>query len=371
MPWSTPALRDVRSLVRDAVNASLPGADANVPNSVLRVLSDNQGALCHLTLQYIDWLALQLLPDTAETEWLDRHGQIWLVNSDGSTGRKMATLAQGTASFQGTTGGGLIPTGTLLQSALGIPPGSDSPNTVVSYELLDDVVVSTATASTGNIRCLDAGSFGNLPTGSVLSMPQTIAGASQFAEVLELNGGADPETDDQLRARILRRIRQPPMGGAAYDYEAWALAVPGVTRAWCAPLEMGIGTVTIRFMMDDLRASNGGFPLPADITAVKAYIDQMRPVAVKDVFVEAPIPYPINLRISYLDWDDGSTRASITQSLLHEFFVRASPGQLWYRSWSDEGIANGVGVNAYDLVASDTPMPAPGYMPVLGDITYG
>src|SRR5215471_18672447 len=104
MPWSTPTLRDVRALVRDAVNASLPGADATVPNSVLRVLSDNQGALCHLTLQYIDWLALQLLPDTAETEWLDRHGQIWLVNSDGTTGRKVPTLASGTVTFTGTLG---------------------------------------------------------------------------------------------------------------------------------------------------------------------------------------------------------------------------------------------------------------------------
>src|SRR5262249_59815990 len=101
MPWSTPTWRAVRDLVRDAVNASLPGADANVPNSVLRVLSDNQGALCHLTLQYVDWLSLQLLPDTAETEWLDRHGQIWLVNADGSTGRKMATISTGTAQFQG------------------------------------------------------------------------------------------------------------------------------------------------------------------------------------------------------------------------------------------------------------------------------
>ena len=55
--------------------------------------SINQGALCHLTLQYIDWLSLQLLPDTAETEWLDRHGQIWLVNADGTTGRKMASAA--------------------------------------------------------------------------------------------------------------------------------------------------------------------------------------------------------------------------------------------------------------------------------------
>ena len=135
MPWSTPTLRDVRSLVRDAVNASLPGADANVPNSVLRVMSDNQGALCHLTLQYVDWLSLQLLPDTAETEWLDRHGHIWLVNADGSKGRKMATLATGTASFQGIIDGTVIPTGTQLQSAIGMPAGSGSPN--VSRDLRD------------------------------------------------------------------------------------------------------------------------------------------------------------------------------------------------------------------------------------------
>ena len=68
MPWQTPTLRDVRSLVRDHIRGSLPGADALIPNSVLRVLSDVQGALCHLVLQFIDWLALQLLPDTAEHE---------------------------------------------------------------------------------------------------------------------------------------------------------------------------------------------------------------------------------------------------------------------------------------------------------------
>ena len=121
MPWTTPTLREVRSLVRDAVHASLPGADANVPNSLLRVMSDNQGALCHLTLQYVDWLSLQLLPDTAETEWLDRHGEIWLVNADGTTGRKMASLATGVASFQGLVDGTVVPAGTQLQSAADMP----------------------------------------------------------------------------------------------------------------------------------------------------------------------------------------------------------------------------------------------------------
>ena len=131
-----------------------------MPNSLLRVMSDNQGALCHLTLQYVDWLSLQLLPDTAETEWLDRHGDIWLVNSDGSTGRKMATLATGTASFVGTINGTILPAGTQLQSGVGMPAGSDSPYQSVTFELLEDITVSDFAPVNGNIRALDPGSFG-------------------------------------------------------------------------------------------------------------------------------------------------------------------------------------------------------------------
>ena len=40
-------------------------------------------------------LLYRLLPDTAETEWLDRHGDIWLVNADGTSGPQGATLATG------------------------------------------------------------------------------------------------------------------------------------------------------------------------------------------------------------------------------------------------------------------------------------
>jgi uncharacterized phage protein gp47/JayE len=361
MPWQTPLLKQVRSFVRDSVVASLPGADANVPNSVLRVLSDAMGALCHLVLQYIDWLALQLLPDTAETVWLDRHGHIWLTNSDGSTGRKLATIATGTADFITSTGTVAVPTGTQLSYTTGI-----------NYQTTADIVTDpTGLPTPAPIAALNPGSVGNLDSGISLSLQSALTGNVDSITVVELYGGTDDETDDELRARILRRIRQPPMGGDAADYEAWALAVPGVTRAWCAPLEMGMGTVTIRFMMDDLRAGNGGFPLPDDIDTVTTYLDTVRPVTVKDFFVEAPIPYPINLRISYLDQDTAATHAAIEQSLLNEFLYRAAPGQLWYRSWLDEGIAQAAGVNAYDLVASDMPMPGPGYMAVLGDLTYG
>jgi uncharacterized phage protein gp47/JayE len=359
MPWQTPALKDVRTQVRDLIRGQLPGADANVPNSVLRVLSDNQGALCHLTLQYLDWLALQLMPDTAETEWLDRFAYIWLVNADGSTGRKMATPAKGTATFFGQPSGTIIPQSTILAYA-----------NILQFETTAQITAADNGAP-APITALDPGSLGNLLPGTQLALVSSVAGVTNTATVVSLQGGTDQETDDELRARVLERIRNPPMGGDAEDYVNWALRVPGVTRAWSYPLEMGIGTVTVRFMMDDLRADNGGFPLPIDIDAVDAYLETVRPVAVKDFFVVAPIPFPVDLHFAYLDSDDAATRAAITSSLLVTFFERAAPGLKWYRSWTDEGVAAAAGVEAYDLNAADVAMPDGGHMAVLGDITYG
>src|SRR4029077_2361812 len=112
---------------------------------VLRVLSDCQGALCHLTLQYIDWLALQLLPDTAETDWLDRHANIWLVNSDGSTGRKAAVFTTGIVTFTGQAGI-IVPQGTRIGSTVSM-----------EYETLEAIILNTNTPTPANVRALDPG----------------------------------------------------------------------------------------------------------------------------------------------------------------------------------------------------------------------
>ena len=370
MPWSTPTLRDVRSLVRDAVNASLPGADANVPNSVLRVLSDNQGALCHLTLQYVDWLSLQLLPDTAETEWLDRHGNIWLVNADGTTGRKMATLASGSASFQGLVDGSVIPAGTQLVSAVGMPPGSASSSAVVGFETLTDITTSDSSLVTGNIRALDPGAFGNLSPDTTIAIATAVPGVSQTATIISLTGGTDTETDDQLRMRILLRIRNPPMGGAQADYVNWALAVPGVTRAWAAP-EQGTGTITVRFLMDDLRADDDGWPTPDDVQTVHDYINKMRPVTVKDCYVLAPIKEFIDITIANLVPDTDEAKAEIEQSVRDMLFEMAAPGQTIYAAWVSYAIMNAPSVQSFHLITTDDyVMPSLGHMAVLDTILY-
>src|SRR3982751_1668605 len=103
MPWVTPTLRQVRTMVPDDIVAAFSGA-VNIGNSVLRVMADANAGLSHLVLRYIDWVSRQMLPDTAETEWLDRHGDIWLVNADNSVGRKSASYAAGTVTMTGVNG---------------------------------------------------------------------------------------------------------------------------------------------------------------------------------------------------------------------------------------------------------------------------
>jgi uncharacterized phage protein gp47/JayE len=341
-------------MVRNDVTAALSGV-VLVANSVLRVMSDAMAGLAHLVLRYIDWLALQLLPDTAETEWLDRHGNIWLTNADGTTGRKAATFAQGSATATGQPGF-LIPAATQL-SALG-----------VDYATLTDVFMGTA-PTTLQLRALTAGSVGNLNSGDSVSFSTPISGIDSSATIVEMDGGTDTETDDELRARILFRIRNPPMGGAQSDYINWALSCPGVTRAWAAP-EQGLGTMTVRIMLDDLRASNRGLPTPDDCVAVQNYMDPLRPVTVKDFFVQAPIPFYYSITISNLNQDTPDVRQRILQSIQAMEFEKSAPGQTMYRTWVEEAIANTIGVNYFELTYNTTVMPNPGSMPFIGTILY-
>lgn len=360
MPWAVPTLKETRILVRDQVRSNLTGADASIPNSVLRVLSDVTGAMAHLVMQFIEWSTRQLLPDTADADWLDRHAHMWLKNADGTTGRKLATLATGQVYLTGQT---WVPVSLGTRMTFG----------AVQYETTQTVFLAAGGAPTPTpARALDPGIVGNLEPGATMNLVTPGPGVNGVATVIQMDFGVDDETTDELRARVLLRIREPPQGGANIDYVQWALGVPGVTRAWCYALEMGMGTVTVRFMMDNLRADEGGFPRQSDVDNVYAALDTLRPVAIKDMFVVAPIPRRVNVQIDRLVPDTPTVRAAIGLSLQIMLRDRAVPGQPIYAAWKNYAIMSAPGVVSYTLVNSgDDYMPSPGHMPILGNVIYG
>src|SRR5579885_2190938 len=207
MPWTTPTLKQVRQNSRDYIMGALRGADAMVPNSVLRVMSDGNAGLAHLNLQFVEWLALQLLPITSETVFLDRWANMYLVNADSSRGRKQATFASGSMEVAGLSG-------------IVIPAGSQASNQV-TYQTSEQATIGDDGTVTVPIVALTAGSAGNLDPGTTLRFAAAISSVQPTATVVSLEGGTDTETDDELRARLLERLANPPMGGDAEDYVAW------------------------------------------------------------------------------------------------------------------------------------------------------
>lgn len=356
MPWQTPTLKETRSLTRDYVLSQL-GAKVMIPNSVLRIMSDAMSGLTQLAFLYLDWLAKQLLPDMAEKVWLDRHGLIWLENSDGSKGRKGATYAQGSAQFVGTTGT-VVPIGTVLVGSNG-----------VQYQTSTEGDIGSGGLGTANAFALTAGIIGNQAAGDIANPSPAVVGVTGSTWLGDVTGGVDQETDDQLRERVLFRIQNPPMGGSQADYVRWAMSVPGITRAWAA-VEQGIGTMTVRFLMDDMYPGNHGLPSANDVKAVTDYINLKRPVTVKDLYVVVPILYFYDITISNLTFDNASTRARIEASIRAMEVTRSSPGQTMYRSWVDEAISQAVGEENHELTFVTTTMPGPGYMPTLGTVVY-
>lgn len=346
MPFNRPTLPELINtaladlLSRLGVDDALRRADAQVQARVLA------GGLTGL-YGYISWVAQQIIPDTAEAEYLDRWANIWGVP------RKPASASTGSVSFT-VQAGAVVPSGTILQALDG-----------ARYATTTDAS-GTAPTYTAPVQAVVAGAAGNRSTGQVLALISPIAGVQATAVAGALDGGADIETDDALRQRLITRISNPPQGGSSADYVEWALSVAGVTRAWCYPEELGPGTVTVRFMRDnDLTA----IPDAGEVATVQAYIDNLRPVTAH-VTVVAPISSAVNFTIS-LSPDTPANRAAVQAELTDLLLREAVPGGTILLSHIQAAISAASGENDHTLtVPSANVAMSTGYIATMGAITW-
>lgn len=351
MPFNRPTPTEILHRLEVELNAAFPGADAKLRQSVESVLARMQAMSSHEMYGYIDWIAKQILPDTADAEVLDRHSTLWGVP------RKASTAATGAITFTGTTGI-TIPAGAVLRRA-------DN----AEYTLDADVTLAGGTG-TGQVSASVAGADGNAVVGAKLNLTSPVAGVQSQTTVAGagLTGGTDTESDADLRRRIIARIQQPPHGGADHDYVAWALAVAGVTRAWVYPLQYGLGTVGVTFVMDNKAGTI--IPSAGEVTDVQDYIDTQRPVTA-DVTVFAPVAVPVNFQIN-LSPNTVAVQNAI-KAELEDFFRReAKPGGTLYISRIREAISTAAGEFDHVLVApAANVVMAFGQMPVIGTWTWG
>jgi len=345
MAFDRPTLSALVARAETDLAAYMPEADALLRQGVLPALLRTQAGAASGLYAYLDWMALQLLPDTATGEELARHASLWGI------ARKAAVAATGTATIAGTDGAA-VPAATQLLRSDG-----------ASYRTLALATVAGGTATLSLAADL-AGIGANAATATKLRFVSPIAGVSGEAIVAApgLAGGVAVESDDALRARILARIQAPPNGGNAADYVQWALAQPGVTRAWVSPHELGIGTVTLRFMCD---AAASPVPDAGKVASVQAALDILRPVTAQ-LAVVAPVANPIAFQIAIVPASAAVQTA--VEAELRDLIARdAVPGGTLLLSRMREAVSIASGETDNQIVA-----PAANVVSATGQIaTFG
>lgn len=350
MPFIRPTLTELNARAQSDLNGRLPGADSRLRRSLLGALASVHAGAVHGLYGYLDWLARQILPDTAEAEVLERHAAIWGVT------RKPATSASGAVLATGQNGA-IIPAGAVLQRGQG-----------VEYE------VRTAASIVGGQATLQLiarqpGLAHVAPTGARLQFVSPVAGVQAQATVSApgLAGGADEEPDDLLRERLLARIRQAPAGGARHDYQAWALASPEVTRAWVYPGWTGDGTVGVAVMMD---GRPDPLPQPGDLARVLAELQALAPVTA-EVVVFAPVAKPLNIVFQVITPDSPAVRDAIRAEIVDLLFREAAPGGTILVSRLREAISLAAGEGDHVLVSPVANIAhQPSELAVLGAIDW-
>lgn len=360
MPFETPTLKQLAERTARAFRSNLKGSDAFLwPNNVAVSAKVIAGAVWE-PFSFLAYIQRQILVHTAtDPYWIERHA------AEFGLARLPATFSGGRVTITGDPNVA-VPAGIVLQRADGF-----------QYE----VTVGGITSGFGSIdvpvRALTAGAAGNAAAGVGLALTVPLSRINTSAEIAVggIGAGADTESTESLRQRVWFRKRMPPHGGAAHDYVAWCREINGVTRVFVDPVTATNGreSVGVWFLMDGTYPN--GIPQSADVEAVAAYIDTVRPAGAL-VEVAAPVATPVNITITGLSPDSAAIREAVRAELADlvqrdgRVSTLTAPYTL-YRSKIVEAISIATGEDHHALTApaSDVAFSAGG-VPVLGTVTF-
>ena len=362
MSFSRPTLTQLTDRISADFQTRITGASTLLRRSTLKVIARVLAGVFHLMYGFLEFISKQLFASSSDQAYLDR------IASEYGIVRIAGTRASGEGLITGTNDE-YVPIGTVLQSASG--------------QRYITTILTTIAGGTATLlfEAEDAGSDGNDVAGISLSFITPLSGISSACtvDVNGITGGADIESDESLRARVLSRKRLPPHGGSKFDYVNWAREVPGVTRAWCFPEYAGVGTVALAFVRD------GDVPIIPDAAerlAVEDYLIEHTdpgtgltmgiPVTAQPGFSVLDVTaYVVNFNIDIYP-NTTAVKADIQAALEDLISTEGGPGETLYISKIRQYISNAIGeghhrlnIPAADVAASQIQVHT------LGVITWG
>ena len=250
----------------------------------------------------VDWTRCQSFPQTASGETLDLHAA-----ARGLT-RTAAVAAKGTMRFlldAARSDDVAIPVGTVCLNAAGL-----------EFSTTEAAVIKAGTLSCeAKAEARAAGSAGNVPAESVTFFSLAPVGVARCLNPAAFVGGADIESDEALRGRVLASYASLPNGSNRAYYEAETLNTEGVGAVSVLPRARGVGTV------DVVVASSAGVPDDTVLSTVRTKLNAQREICV-DVAVSAPktVAVPVTAAIAVADGQDFDTVAARVKNAVEQFF---------------------------------------------------
>lgn len=234
MSLVTPTTQEITDNIVAQLEASISQTIPLLPKSFTRVLAKALGGVLVLIYRYAGFSLLQQFVTSATIEEtivngtalspLIEWGRIFGVGDplDGSRAELLVdvTVINQVGSLPGNS--------QLLRADTGVIY-----LTVAPVPLVSALVQVTVRASSQQGGGDAVGNIGNLEDGDIISFANPLPNVATDAVVdSTVTEGADAETEEAYRARILDRTQARPQGGAYADYRVWGGEVDGVENIY-------------------------------------------------------------------------------------------------------------------------------------------
>lgn len=208
----------------DFYQASLQVGDTKVTDfnegSEIRTLMESFAVDLYTLIEEQDDVARVCFVETADGEWLDKHGANPLINLQ----RELGEPAHGYVTFS-------IPEAVASEVVIPIETIVVSTENGLQFSTLSDAIIAVGeTSTTVAIECLTVGVDGNVSSGTITLIDDdtiTIDNSVSVTNDDACTGGIDYEEDDEYRERLLAYNRKDDFGSIGY-YETLCESIDGV-----------------------------------------------------------------------------------------------------------------------------------------------